>query len=241
MDIILVPGFWLDGDSWAEVAGPLVAAGHRPHPLTLPGKESVGADRSGIGLRDHVRAVVERIDALDEPVVLVGHSGGGAIIHAAVDARPDRVRRAIYVDSGPLAAGTAVNPHLPTRGSDLPLPAWDAFEEADLVDMTARIRADFRARAVPEPAAVARDLQELHDPARYEVPVTVIACEVDAATMREWIAQGHPYVSELARIRDREIVDLPTGHWPQLTRPVDLAATIITALQTSQPAGDVAP
>lgn len=37
------------------------------------------------------------------------------------------------------------------------------------------------------------------------------------------------------------IVDLPTGHWPQLTRPVDLAATIITALQTSQPAGEVAP
>ena len=88
---------------------------------------------------------------------------------------------------------------------------------------------------------MARDLQELHDPARYEVPVTVIACEVDAATMREWITQGHPYVSELARIRDREIVDLPTGHWPQLTRPADLAATIITALQTSQPAGAVAP
>ncbi|GAB4096630.1 hypothetical protein GCM10028787_21050 [Brachybacterium horti] len=37
------------------------------------------------------------------------------------------------------------------------------------------------------------------------------------------------------------IVDLPTEHWPQLTRPVDLAATIITALQTSQPAGEVAP
>lgn len=35
---------------------------------------------------------------------------------------------------------------------------------------------------------------------------------------------------ELSRMKDHEIVDLPTGHWPQLTRPADLAAAIVAAV-----------
>ena len=73
--------------------------------MTLPGLESADADRRDIGLRDHVNAVVAAIDEAAGPVVLVGHSGGGAIAHAAADARPDRVRRVVYVDAGPLGAG----------------------------------------------------------------------------------------------------------------------------------------
>src|ERR1700733_1636808 len=98
MDIILIPGFWLDASSWDEVVPALEQAGHRTHPLTLPGMESRDADRSGITLRDHIDAVVGVIDSLDPAdgqVVLAEHSGGGAIAHAAVDARPDRVARVI--------------------------------------------------------------------------------------------------------------------------------------------------
>ncbi|MDQ3734357.1 MAG: alpha/beta hydrolase, partial [Actinomycetota bacterium] len=58
MDIILIPGLWLDGSSWSEVAPALEQAGHRVRALTLPGLESVNADRSGIRLKDHVDAVV---------------------------------------------------------------------------------------------------------------------------------------------------------------------------------------
>ncbi|HXW87533.1 MAG TPA: alpha/beta fold hydrolase, partial [Streptosporangiaceae bacterium] len=92
MDIILIPGFWLDGSSWDEVVPALEQAGHRTHALTLPGKESRDADRSLITLRDHVDAVVRVIDSVGlagGQVVLVGHSGGGAIAHAAADARPE--------------------------------------------------------------------------------------------------------------------------------------------------------
>ena len=105
MDIILVPGFWLDASSWDEVTPPLGAAGHSLHPLTLPGLESAGASRAGIGLRTHIDAVVAKLDSLDGKVVLVGHSGGGAIIHGVADARPDRIERNIFVDSGPLGEG----------------------------------------------------------------------------------------------------------------------------------------
>ena len=54
--------------------------------------------------------------------------------------------------------------------------------------------------------------------------------------LQEWIANGHPFVAELARIHDVEYVDLPTGHWPQFTRPAALAKAILAAVdRTDQP------
>jgi len=230
MDIILVPGFWLDASSWAEVTPALTAAGHAVHPLTLPGLESMDAPRAGIGLGTHIDAVVAKIDAVDAPVVLVGHSGGGAIIHGAVDARPDPVARAIYVDSGPLGEGGVINDELPDDGDAIPLPPWELFEDEDLVDLTDDLRAMFRARAIPQPRGVAQDRQQLNDERRYEVPATIIACEFPSAMLAGMIAEGHPYVAELGRIRDVDYVDLPTGHWPQFTKPAELGAAILAAV-----------
>jgi pimeloyl-ACP methyl ester carboxylesterase len=233
MEIVLIPGFWLDGASWDEVAGPIREAGHTVHALTLPGLESREADRTGIGLRDHVDAVVGVVDSLSDPVVLVGHSGGGAIAHATADARPDRIARVIYVDSGPLAHGGVINDELPVVNGEVPLPDWSVFEEEDLVDLDEGLRAKFRSIAIPEPVGVTSDRQVLSDgERRYDVPVTVIACEFSSETMRAWMAQGHPYVAELTRIKDVELVDLPTGHWPQLTKPRELAAAILAALDS---------
>ncbi|TDT81908.1 pimeloyl-ACP methyl ester carboxylesterase [Arthrobacter sp. AG258] len=233
MDIILVPGFWLDASSWAEVTPALEAAGHRPHPLTLPGLESVDSSRAGIGLQDHIDAVVQAVDAIGGKVVLVGHSGGGAIIHGAVDARPDKVERAIYVDSGPLGEGGVINDELPAEGDDIPLPPWESFDDADLLDLDDGLRRAFRARAVPEPRGVAYGRQHLHDERRYAVPATVIACEFPAALLREWIAAASPFVAELARVHDVDYVDLPTGHWPQFTKPAELARAILAAVDRS--------
>ena len=230
MDIILVPGFWLDASSWSEVTPPLATAGHRVHPLTLPGLEAADAPRAGIGLRTHIDAVVAQIDAIDAPVVLVGHSGGGAIIHGAVDARPDRVVRAIYVDSGPLADGGVINDELPDDGDDVPLPPWELFEDADLTDLDDQLKSMFRARAIPQPKGVAQDRQRLHDERRYDVPATVIACEFPSSMLIEMIGSGHPFVAELGRIREVNYVDLPTGHWPQFTRPAELGAALLAAV-----------
>ena len=232
MDIILIPGFWLDASSWDEVAPVLQQAGHRTHALTLPGMESKDADRSGITLRDHINAVVSVIDSFDPAngkVVLVGHSGGGAIAHAAADARPGRVARVVYVDSGPLGEGGVVNDELPVENGEVPLPDWSLFEKEDLVDLDDDLRAAFRERAIPTPAHVTSDPQRLFDERRYDVPVTVIACEFSSAMLREWLAQDHPAVRELAKIRDVDYIDLPTGHWPQFTRPGELGRAILAS------------
>jgi pimeloyl-ACP methyl ester carboxylesterase len=231
MDIILIPGFWLDGSSWDEVVPALKQAGHRTHALTLPGKESKDADRSEITLRDHIDAVVRVIDAVDPAdgeVVLVGHSGGGAIAHGAVDARPDRVARVVYVDSGPLGEGGVINDELPSENGEVPLPDWSVFDDEDLVDLDDELRAAFRERAIPEPLHVTSDPQRLSDERRYDVPVTVIASEFPSAKLREWMEQGH--LQELAKIRHVDYVDLPTGHWPQFTRPGDLGQAILASV-----------
>jgi pimeloyl-ACP methyl ester carboxylesterase len=233
MDIILIPGFWLDGSSWDDVVPALKQAGHRTHALTLPGKESKDADRSEITLRDHVDAVVRVIDSLDPAdgkVVLVGHSGGGAIAHAAADARPDRVARVVYVDSGPLGDGGLINDELPAENGEVPLPDWSLFEDEDLIDLDDNLRGAFRERAIPEPVHVTRDRQHLSDERRYDVPVTVIACEFPSEMLRKWIEEGHPGARELAKIRDVEYIDLPTGHWPQFTRPADLGRAILASV-----------
>ena len=230
MDIVLIPGLWLDASSWDEIIPSLEMAGHRTHPLTLPGMESKDADRSKITLRDHVDAVVEVIDSLDPTdgqVVLVGHSGGGAIAHAAVDARPDRVTRVVYVDSVPLGDGAVINNELPTENGEMPLPDWSRFAEEDLIDLDDELRANFRERAIPSPAHVAIDPQQLVDVRRYDVPITVISCEFPSSEIRKLIEQDHAYVRELAKVRDVDYIDLPTGHWPQFTRPEELGRAIL--------------
>jgi pimeloyl-ACP methyl ester carboxylesterase len=230
MNLILIPGFWLDGASWDDVAEPLRAAGHTVHALTLPGKESPEADRAGISLRDHVNAVVAVVDSLPPGVVLVGHSGGGAIAHAVVDARPEAIARVVYVDSGPLGNGGVINDELPVVNGEVPLPDWSVFEAEDLVDLDEELRERFRRIAIPEPLGVTSDKQVLSDERRYAVPVTAICCEFTATAMQAWIDAGSPFTAELARISNYELVDLPTGHWPQLTKPRELAAVIRKAV-----------
>jgi pimeloyl-ACP methyl ester carboxylesterase len=233
MDIILIPGFWLDASSWDEIIPALRQAGHRVQALTLPGMESKDADRSQITLRDHIDAVVEAIDSVDPAsgqVVLVGHSGGGAIAHAAADARPGRGARVIYVDSFPMGEGGLINDELPVENGEVPLPDWSLFEKEDLVDLDDDLRAAFRERAIPTPVHVASDRQRLSDERRYDVPATVIACEFSSAQVREWMAQDHPAMRELARIRDVGYIDLPTGHWPQFTKPAELGQAILASV-----------
>jgi pimeloyl-ACP methyl ester carboxylesterase len=232
MDIILIPGLWLDGSSWEKVVPALEQAGHRTHPLTLPGMESKDTNRSEITLRDHVDAVVDAIDSCgsDGQVVLVGHSAGCGIAHAAVDARPDRVARAVYVSGFPTGDGDAVADGYPAENGEVPLPDWSAFEEEELVDLDDEARAAFRERAIPSPEHVTRDPQQLSDERRYDVPVTVICTEFTSQMLRDWVERGLAPVREFARIRDVEYVDLPTGHWPQFTRPEELARTILASV-----------
>jgi pimeloyl-ACP methyl ester carboxylesterase len=113
---------------------------------------------------------------------------------------------------------------------EVPLPEWDSFDEADLGGLDDAARARFRARAIPSPEHAVTDVVHLSDERRYDVPVTVICPEFSAAQLQSWIAQGAPPVQEFTKLHDVEYVDVSTGHWPQFTRPADLAQAIIDAV-----------
>jgi pimeloyl-ACP methyl ester carboxylesterase len=233
MDIILIPGLWLDGRSWEKVVPVLERAGHCAHSLTLPGMESKDADRSKITLRDHVDAVVAAIDSVGPAVgkvLLVGHSVGAAIAYAALDARPDRVARAVYVGGFPVGDGDTLADGYPAENGEVPLPDWSAFEDEELAGLDHMGRTEFRERAIPSPERVTRDPQRLADDRRYDVSVTVICPEFTSEMLRGWIDKGLAPVREFTKIRDVELVDLPTGHWPQFTRPEDLARAILASI-----------
>lgn len=233
MNLILIPGFWLGAWSWDNVTPALEAAGHQVTPLTLPGLESVDTDRRGISMADTVSAVVGVIDHTPGSVVLIGHSGGGNVAYAAVDQRPDKVERVIYVDSGPMPDGSTINTALPGDGVEIPLPSWDVFRtdgDVDLRDLSDDMLAEFRARAVPEPWGVANDPVTLSNPDRVEVPATIISTTYSREQIDEAIRNEAPYFAELRRIRDVEIIELPTGHWPQFSKPDELAQHILAVL-----------
>ena len=82
MDVLLIPGLWLDGSAWDAVLPGLRAAGHTPHPMTLPGQ---GDGSASATLDDQLDAVVVAIDAADGPVTVVGHSAGAALAWLAAD------------------------------------------------------------------------------------------------------------------------------------------------------------
>jgi pimeloyl-ACP methyl ester carboxylesterase len=51
--------------------------------------------------------------------------------------------------------------------------------------------------------------------------------EFSPAQAREWIAAGD--MPELARAKHLDLVDIDSGHWPMLTRPVELARLLAAA------------
>ncbi|WP_228480745.1 alpha/beta fold hydrolase [Microbacterium luteum] len=109
MDILLVPGLWLDASSWSDVTAPLVANGHRVHPLTMPGTGASASESDEIGIDDWVGAVVREIDAATHPVVLIGHSGGGNVVYAAADRRPHAVAHVTLLDTFPPVPGAGIS------------------------------------------------------------------------------------------------------------------------------------
>jgi pimeloyl-ACP methyl ester carboxylesterase len=177
-----------------------------------------------------VVAAIDSVDPAAGGVVLVGHSAGAAIAYAAIDARPERVARAIYVGGFPLGDGEGDPGGYPAENGEVPLPDWSDFDDADLVDLDDKGRAEFRLRAIPSPEGASRDPQQLSDERRYDIPITVICTEFSSETLRSWIERDLAPVREFTKIRDVTYVDLPTGHWPQFTRPEELAEAILHPL-----------
>ena len=84
--VVLVHAAWADASSWNKVIPP----------LQRKGMEVVAVQIPLTSLSDDVAAVRRTLKRLNGPVVLVGHSYGGAVITAAASGSP-KVKALVYV------------------------------------------------------------------------------------------------------------------------------------------------
>jgi pimeloyl-ACP methyl ester carboxylesterase len=231
---VLVPGFWVGAWIWRPVADRLRANGHAVYPMTLTGlAERVHLATPEVDLETHIVDVMNLLRYEDlHDVTLVGHSYAGLVVTAVADRMPERVRQLAYVDTGPLPDGTsnvdfggpeerARQEELVAAGDGwrLPAPPWPALAagvdgvQPDTVDMLVE-------RCVPQPWRTATTPVRLTG-AWADVPRLGVLSSFTADQTRA-MAAAAPLFQHMDGPRWR-FAELPTWHWPMLSRPAELA------------------
>jgi pimeloyl-ACP methyl ester carboxylesterase len=233
--IVLVHGAWGGAWIWRRVLGPLRAAGHEVHAVTLTGDgERAHLRRPDISLQDHVDDVVGLVEAEElSNLVLVGHSYGGMVISAAAStllARdPQCVRGLVYVDAMvPLPGEGWGDAHPPevvaarlaaaaAHGNALPPP-----DPADF-GLAGEDRAWLLRRQVPHPFGMYRVPLHFDGEALARLPRTFVDCTRPA----------YPTIDAMrARVRRQpgwKVVEIATGHCPMVSTPAELTAHLLAA------------
>ena len=238
---VLVPGFWLGASVWRAVADTLSGRGHAVHPVDLSGM----GERAHLGspetdLTTHVDDVVRLLEQHDlHDVVLVGHSYGALVTTGAADRVPERVARLVYIDAGPLPDGMAqadfdgpdaraANEDLVMahgEGWKLPPPPWAALAagtpEVDDAAVAALVEG-----SQPQPWLTATQPVALTG-AWERLPRPAVLCSLS----REQLRQMAPHTPAFAHLVDGDwtYVELPTWHWPMVSRPAELADALESA------------
>jgi len=109
----------------------------------------------------------------------------------------------------------------------MPFPGWGLFEGPDSADLDEEARRSIASAAIPVPEGVTRGVVRLADERRFAVPVVLVCPEFTPAQAREWIGAGD--VPELANARYLDFADIDSGHWPMISKPVELARLLAAA------------
>jgi pimeloyl-ACP methyl ester carboxylesterase len=218
---LLVPGSWVGGWAWRDVAALLRASGHEVFTPTLTGLgERVHLAHPNIDLDTHIHDIlgVMHYENLAQ-VVLVGWSYGGMVITGVAERVPERLAHLVYVDafvpydgeSGLDVVGPDFAQWLTERAQTLG-EGWRIPHEPPDADR----RTDQPFKTVLQPLVV-------NNPAATTIPRTYIRCtQTDFANLPQNAARA-----QAAGWRYRE---LDTGHEPMWTMPEALAALLQEAV-----------
>ncbi|WP_240966624.1 alpha/beta fold hydrolase [Nodosilinea sp. P-1105] len=102
---VLVHGAGSGAWVWHKVAPQLEAQGHSVITPDLPGHGLNPLPMAEVSLERYVDCVCDILKGQAEPVVLVGHSLGGAVITQAAEYCPDRIHTLVYLSGYLLAHG----------------------------------------------------------------------------------------------------------------------------------------
>ena len=217
--IVLVHGAWHGSWCWDAVREVLEADGFATAAVDNPSVTKPGSDLAADG--DNLRAA---LDAIDGPIVLVGHSYGGAVISDA-GAHPNVVRL-VYLTAFALDAGESVMQNSLGGGEDMKLAEALVFAgdgvnvEPDRIveffyhDCTAPVADAAAAQLLPMSMAAMAGVSR--GAAWREKPASYIVCTDDRAIP---VALQRACA---ARVGD-DVIEMSTSHSPFLSRADDLA------------------
>jgi pimeloyl-ACP methyl ester carboxylesterase len=105
---ILVHGAWQGSWAFDTIVPRLKAAGHDAIAADLPGDGHDNTLPGEVNLALYANKVAGLVDAVQGPVIMVGHSMGGITASQVSEMRPDRIALAIYLCAFMLPDGFAV-------------------------------------------------------------------------------------------------------------------------------------
>lgn len=219
-NVVLVHGAWADGSSWAKVI-PL---------LEERGLHVVAVQNPLSSLADDVAATKRIIDAQDGPVVLVGHSYGGAVISDA--GNHPKVARLVFVaafgpDTGE-SLGTTTKDFAPAPVGPEVKPIEDGYLVLTRKGVTEDFAQDLSAGekqvlfATQAPTSGSVFGATISDAAWRHKPSFYVVAESDRMINPD-------YERFAAKRMGAKILALPTSHVPMLSRPKEVAAFIAEA------------
>jgi pimeloyl-ACP methyl ester carboxylesterase len=233
--VVLVHGAWHGAWCWDRVVEGLAARGVNAVALDLPGH---GASTEPLGdLHGDAAAVRRALDALDGPVVLCGHSYGGAVISEAASGHPS-VRHLVYLAALMLDAGESCSRSVPIPAGGDPGPASELAPAMQFSDDGTIVTVDpvagrgifyadcsdrdidwAIARLGPQPAITLQ--QPIPATAWREIPSTYVVCADDRAIP--------PWIQHAFAERATNSVAWPTSHSPFVSQP-DLVVELLAGL-----------
>jgi pimeloyl-ACP methyl ester carboxylesterase len=145
--VVLVHGGFVDGSGWEGVYNILRKDGYTVAIVQNP----------TISLADDVAATKRIIDAQTDPVVLVGHSYGGAVITEA--GNDPKVAGLVYITAFAPDKGESVNSLIKDPPPDTPVPPILPPQDGYLFLDKTKFAASFAADVEPEKAAFMADSQ----------------------------------------------------------------------------------
>ena len=212
---------------WSDVVALLRKEGIEVVATDLP---SIGEDSSGADFYADTRAVRDILDRLEPPVLLCGHSYGGAVITQAASGPHPAVRYLVYVAAAVPGTGDSMASLVPPAEA-----SGEAEREPVIVrdDGLAILDRDAAREALfndCDPDRANEALDQL-------LPSNVFAVGTQPVSAAAWVGLPATYargsrdrmpeaVAASFFERGAEVIELPTGHCPHWSRP-DLVAKLL--------------